>query len=126
MEMARAARPRPPPMYRLRRTMRLSFVAQINKRSGKNPDANSALGYDAVYDHDGLRPRPDQAGGDDQNRRRGDAFRGLDPAVKMVHAADAPARCYALGSGSGRAASSIAASSVSIVNESKSSWRSFE
>jgi branched-chain amino acid transport system substrate-binding protein len=25
------------------------FVAEINKRSGKNPDANSALGYDAVY-----------------------------------------------------------------------------
>ena len=25
------------------------FVAEINKRSGKNPDANSALGYDALY-----------------------------------------------------------------------------
>src|SRR5258707_3849398 len=25
------------------------FLAQINRRSGKNPDANSALGYDALY-----------------------------------------------------------------------------
>ncbi|MGH9419832.1 MAG: ABC transporter substrate-binding protein, partial [Thermoanaerobaculia bacterium] len=25
------------------------FVAEVRKRSGHNPDANSALGYDAVY-----------------------------------------------------------------------------